>query len=264
MTDDEIEAIIAATYPALDKWSERLVSPFYPTAGSALAVDDTDWPPRPLTQVAASSLGAANDHLQAVRTTLLARQLFPFATGTLIRGALIASAQATWVLAPPSRPDRIARARQVADEDYRRHAGHLRMLMTTRGAKANPNNAEVFNHATSRAAEIREKRDLAGDKAHFDTKRMVSEATTEALGKGFATEAEAEWQRLSGSAHGLTWSVLGRAGTTTRSAPDQNGMATIGAGGALADIVNPYMLAFRLTEFGFRRLDELNVVTPAT
>lgn len=70
MSDVEDANKIATTFPALDGWRDRAAVPFRPQPGSELHADDQDWPGMPVTQVAASSMAAAVDHLQAFRISL--------------------------------------------------------------------------------------------------------------------------------------------------------------------------------------------------
>ena len=110
--------LLRSTFPTLDEWGVDLESAFVPGQGSALAVDDTDWIPVPVSQVAVMGLGSARDHLQAVRVLIEAGQVFPFAHSTLIRSAVVGGAQAVWVLAPEDPATRIDRARLLAEHMY--------------------------------------------------------------------------------------------------------------------------------------------------
>lgn len=80
-----------------------------------------DWKPWPLSQLAFGGLAAARDHLQAIRVHIEAGQLFPLATDTLLRGALLGAAQTVWMLAPDDQPTRLDYARTAAAEMLRRH-----------------------------------------------------------------------------------------------------------------------------------------------
>jgi len=123
MNSDEREAAkrMADTWAELDDWRGRLTATAPPAAGSALEADDTDFPGWPISRLADGGLAAAVDHLQALRIHLEAKNMFPFATGTLLRGALLGSAQVVWVLSPNDQPMRLERSRKLADEVTHKH-----------------------------------------------------------------------------------------------------------------------------------------------
>jgi hypothetical protein len=61
------EQRIRSTFSDLDAWSARTTVGFRPQPGSALAIDDEDWKPWRLSQLAFGGLAAAQDHLEAIR-----------------------------------------------------------------------------------------------------------------------------------------------------------------------------------------------------
>lgn len=60
------EAVVRSTFSALDDW-RKVRGPFIPVPGSDLAIDDEDWPPFGVSQVAWAGFTVAAEHLQAIR-----------------------------------------------------------------------------------------------------------------------------------------------------------------------------------------------------
>lgn len=80
---------------------------------------------------------------------------------------------------------------------------------------------------------------------------MIREATAATLGAELVDGAEAVWRQTSGAAHGFTWPLLGDPSTAVN-APDEDGMAEMVAAASVDRFANAYMLAFQLTQAGFR------------
>lgn len=72
--------LVQSTFGDLDRWNERTSAGFLPGPVSPLALDDEDWKPWRLSQLAFCGLSAAQDHLEAVRVHIEARRGFPLAT----------------------------------------------------------------------------------------------------------------------------------------------------------------------------------------
>lgn len=132
MSDIDYDARVRGTFADLDTWGRRFHTPFRPQSGSDLAGDDRDWPVLPLTQVAVASMGAARDHLQAVRVLIEVDQFFPFAQASLIRTASLSAAQAVWILAPSERGERLRRCRRLLQHIYEQHTLYLKDLKPAR------------------------------------------------------------------------------------------------------------------------------------
>jgi hypothetical protein len=139
----------------------RLAHPFVPTPGSELPEDDSDWQWTPVSQVAFTGMGAARDHLQAVRVHIEAGELFPFAQQTLLRTAILSAAQGVWVLAPDDRAERLSRARTFAYENLEQHQV---FLLDLQGLAPTPHAGTdaVERHAAQRRAELADLRAAAG------------------------------------------------------------------------------------------------------
>lgn len=247
---------ITATFPTLDKWGDDVGRPFIPPEGSEMAIDDEDWPPERLSQVAFMGLGSARDHLHAVRVLIEARQLFPFAQSTLIRAALVGGAQAVWVLAPAERGTRTARARTVAlhmDNEHRKHLEQLRALSEV----PHEGTELVYERVVQRLQELEARRTADGQRSSLNTTEMVEQAAASAFGTAALTqEVVSIWRLTSGTTHGFAWALLGQAGTGQLAAADDDGIAAFGAAGDIQRIANNYLAAFHLAAHGWKLLAE--------
>lgn len=252
---DEASALakIRRTYPDLDRWGTSLGTSWRPHPGSELEADDQDWPAWPITQLAWGSLGAARDHLLAVRVTLEAGQLFAFATDTLLRTATVGAASAVWLLAPDDPAVRRARSRTLALENYMKH---LQFLDDLRSHAPTPHEGTdtVHQHVTERLVEIRALRAKFGEKATLNLTDVIQSSTSVAHGTEYAIAARALWRSGSGAAHGLPWSILGRSGTTSGTVEGSDGLVEQQAGGSVRGMLQPYMLAYGLALTGWRLL----------
>jgi hypothetical protein len=251
--------LMRGTFPTLDAWHARLAEIISPVRSSALALDDEDWPPTPLSQVALMGLGSARDHLHAVRVHVEAGQLFPFAQSTLIRAALLGAAQAVWVLAPEDRRSRVERARCVSAEMYSQHGKFLSVLNTLADG-THATTLEVADHVRVRGQELAAIRATAGESRRMDATAMIRDTaqsafTTEAL----VLEVESIWRKTSGAAHGFVWALAGVPDTVQSAPPDELGRAEFAVLGGIDRIINSYMAAFHLASEGWRLLDLRNV-----
>lgn len=255
MSPSRHESRVRETFPDLYRWGLRLAHPFVPAPGSELAEDDSDWRWTPVSQVAFTGMGAARDHLQAVRVHIEAGELFPFAQQTLLRTAILAAAQGVWVLAPNDREERLRRARTFAYENLKQHLVFLRDLQGLSPAPHAGTDA-VERHAAQRRTELADLRAAAGQGAQpLNATDVIQKAVLATWGSPeLATEARVEWRRGSGAAHGLPWSVLGRQGTRAGAA-DEDGMATFHAGGSIDALANSYLCAHGLLANAFKLLD---------
>jgi hypothetical protein len=245
---------LCATFPTLDEWGVTLATSFVPAEGSALAVDDRDWVPVPVSQVAVMGLGSARDHLHAVRVLIEARQLFPFAQSTLIRGAVIGAAQAVWVLEPDGRELRLERARLLAAHMYAEHGKYLDLLRRL-APEPHEGTEAVFEHVQQRQAELRELRVQADQHAALNTTEMVKTAALAAFGaQMLADETESIWRITSGAAHGFAWSLLGQSDTQPAREADARGIAEFAAAGGIDRIANGYLCGFHLARHGWELL----------
>ncbi len=252
-TPDALQQI-EGTFGDLDLWDARTTAGFVPEPGSPLALDDEDWKPWRLSQLAIGGLAASHDHLEAIRVHIEARRLFPLATDTLLRGALLGAAQAVWLLAPEDQATRLDFSRCAAAEMHRRHREWLSDLRKI-PAEPHEGTEKVYAHVFKREGELQAKREAIGQARKFDSTNIIERAAAAAFGPATATEARTVWRALSGAAHGLSWPMLGRVGTQQTSAVDDDGMADFRSGGSLDASLNGYFLAYRLSVKGWELLD---------
>lgn len=251
MTPDEREAYgqIARTYPTLDEWREVVASGFVPSAGSALAEDDEHWPYWSLTEMTNVGLAAAFDHLDAVRTTIEAHRVFPMAQTSLLRAGLIGAAQSVWLLESPDPEVRRTRHLTLVDYLYTEHGKYLRLLLGI--SPDHPGTIGVAEHVHLRGAEVRERRQLADDRSHFETTRMIEQAARAVFLPVYVDDIRAMWKASSGIAHGLPWPLLGHEGLSQDGPEDGHGRAVFTAAGDLGRIANQYACVFELARHGW-------------
>lgn len=245
--------LIRSTFPDLDSWGARSATVNAPEPSSELGRDDQEAIGWHTSQLAVAGLGAARNHLQAVRVHIDARQGFPDATGTLIRGAMLGAAQAVWLLAPEDRPTRTKRTRVLAVEVFDNHRKALADLLKL--DPAHEGTQRVHAHVAKRLGEVHARREALGEVAGYSNTALVEQAAVATLGEGFDVEARYEWRRSSGNAHGLPWAALGLSGTTQTTGRDDSGFAVFTTGGAFDDFVNGYFLAYRMLGNGWLLYD---------
>lgn len=131
MDDDEDGAwqlrLEQQMFPLVEGWAKltRTV-PQTPTAGSSLAKDDAFFPPQPPSHLAYAGMVTATEHLELFRIAFLAsRTLYPSAYFTLLRSALMGSAQAIWVLRASPRTKRVENALRLVRDDLKQRKGML-------------------------------------------------------------------------------------------------------------------------------------------
>ena len=183
-----------------------------------------------------------------------ARRLFPLATDTLLRGALLGAAQCVWLLAPDDRAERLDFARCAAAEMHKRHREWLGDLRKIPG-EPHGGTERVYAHVVKREEELAAKRAAVGQSRKFDNTNIIERAAADAFGPSLVTEARTVWRSLSGAAHGLTWPMLDRTSTEQTSDADEEGIAGFRSGGSLEASLNAYMLAYRLSAKGWELLD---------
>jgi hypothetical protein len=252
--------VLMATFPVLDQWHQRLASEFRPIPGSVLALDDEDWPPVPLSQIAIMGLGSARDHLKAIRVTIEAGQMLPYAHLTLARAGLLGAAQAVWVLVPDDPLTRQRRARCVAAEMYVQHGNFLTVLNDLAQGR-HEGTADVLDFVRQRTGEMDSRRSAAGERARLQATHMITGASAAAFpGHELAAEMEVIWRRTSGAAHGFAWSLMGESDTVQTGPEDEHGRAVFEAAGGINRIANSYMAAYHLATRGWELLDRRNRV----
>ena len=251
-------AAVLATFEQLDDWGSRVQNAFSPPAGSELARDDAVFPWLATADIAWQGLCAAQDHLKAFRSWLRHEppELFPIATFSLLRGALVGGAMATWVLVSDSVDERTSRSLAVAADWYRNHLNYGQTIAPI--AMDEQKHAAQLDHIRSRAKEVQALR--AGlPKANFKMTEVIKAANDQLWpgDEARALQTMALWQAGSGDAHALGWSILARNHDMT---PLDDGMGAFVGIPSDLDVADAYLCAYDFVAYGFYRLDELSQV----
>ncbi len=263
MTTESAEQQIRDTFPQLTAWGERAKVGFSPSPGTPLSEDDDVFPHLATSDIAWQALCAAQDHLKGFRAWLLANDapdpadrpgLFPIATFSLLRGALVGGAIASWVLTSDDVNVRTGRSLTVAAYWYENHLRWGGTMMPFALDKSK--HATQIEHVESRAAEVVTLRATRTPRGRLNTTKAIEEANAEIwTGDDVrALQTMGLWQAGSGDAHALGWSILTRAYDMT---PLGDGMGQFIGDPSMLDVANAYLCAYDFVAYGFHRLDEL-------
>lgn len=263
--ESDIEGQIRATFPQLTTWGERVREAFAPEPGTPLAQDDGVFPWLATADIAWQGLAAAQDHLKGFRAWLLANDapdpedrpgLFPIATFSLLRGALVGGAIASWVLTSDDVDVRTGRSLTVASDWYDNHLKWARLMRDH--ALHRERHEDQIAHVETRAAQVAALRKSRKPKGRLNTTAVISEANAEIWtgDEDRAVQTEALWRAGGGDAHALGWSMLTRGYDMT---PLDDGMGQFVGDPSLFDVANAYFCAYDFVAYGFYRLDELGV-----
>lgn len=266
MDGTNIEAQIRDTFPQLTTWGERVREGFAPEPGTPLAQDDDVFPWLGTADIAWQGLAAAQDHLKGFRAWWLANDapdeadrpgLFPIATFSLLRGALIGGVIASWVLTSNDVDVRTGRSLTVAAYWYENHLRWARG-MRNYAVDRERHDAQIA-HVEGRAAQVAALRTHREPRGRLNTTQAINEANAEVWtgDTDRAAQTAALWQAGSGDAHALGWSILTRQYDLT---PLGEGMGQFVGSPSLLDVANAYFCAYDFVAYGFHRLDELGTM----
>lgn len=259
MSDAEMVDAVRSTFLTLDQWRDRLASASSPPAWSVLGELDATWPYLPPSQMALFGLGVAREHLHAIRKLLESRELFPSATSTLARTALVGAAQTVWCLESPDQATRLRRCLTLIREDYRNHKLFADYVLDENNAAEPKPTAEADSaRLQTRLLAVEQLLKLAGGIApHGLTRDVISIASAATAGdEDFRAAINLLWRQQSGSVHALVWHHYGQAGTTQGpTEPDSIGEVTLR--GSIERLAMDYLCAYRVAEAGFALFDAL-------
>ena len=258
MSDHEMVDAVRSTFPTLDRWRDRLACASSPPVWSVLGELDATWPYLPPSQMALFGLGVAREHLHAIRKLLESKELFPSATSTLARTALVGAAQTVWCLESPDQATRLRRCLTLIREDYRNHKLFADYVLDENNA-AEPMPTAVADSARlqTRLLAVEQLLTFAGGIApHRLTTDVIPIASAATAGdEEFRAAINMLWRQQSGSAHALVWHHYGQAGTTQGpTEPDSIGEVTLR--GSIERLAMDYLCAYRVAEAGFALFDE--------
>lgn len=226
--------------------------PEQPERGSQLAMDDSVYPWHAISEAARLSLMTSGEHLRLARTSIEAGQVYPSAHFTVLRGALVAAAQAVWILAAEEAAERQERGLTLIDEMYRQLQTYYMELATT-------------------ILTADERTDLRGQGEWCDMRRQqvarVRRTTTKlnqtdtikwALQHRFSDEQRRSagrllWRQMSADAHVLGWSMFQR-GNVVHS-EHRSGLGVLESGGDLSHIAEPFVAIHLLLKEGWSLFD---------
>jgi hypothetical protein len=268
---EEIRAGVALqsirdTYPDLDRWRARSAQVEEPQAGSELDGDARIWPGFPPHQVARVALISAVQHLNLVRTSIEAKELFPIALPTALRGALLGAARGVWLLAPDSGRDRQQRALRTIHEIHRRYLQYLESAPP----RVDPDDlADAVAEISTRRDAIHQlwapTSDLAGRQTASETEIVDSAAEATRSDPAQRDFIKNMWRTHSGDAHGLPWPMFARFSTQAmplgRLAGYPGRMAQYSSGGDIWEVAESYGACFRLLRRGWSLFDQRSETT---
>ena len=257
---------IRATYADLDRWRARSQQVEEPQAGSELHGDAQIWSGFPPHQVARVALISAVQHLNLARTSVEAKEIFPIALPTALRGALIGAARGVWLLAPDARHDRQQRALRIIHEIHRRY---LQYLQSTPPGVDPTDLANAISDISTRRDAVHQlwapTSDMTASQAASETDIVdtAAEATfSEAVQQDSVKNM---WRTHSGDAHGLPWPMFARVSTQAvpigRVAGYPGRMAEYSSGGDVWEIAESYGACFRLLRRGWSLFDQRSEAT---
>lgn len=247
---------IRDTYTDLDGWQARAkkMPPEQPEGGSLLAADDALFPWHPISEASRISLVVAGEHLRLARTAIEARQVYPSAHFTALRGALVGAAQGVWVLCPSDPHERQERGLTLISEMY----GQLRKYYTelATGTISAENRRALDAQliwCDERRQQVAAARRTA---AHLNQTEMIAWALHHRFPDDKRRAAgRLLWRQMGADAHVLGWGMFQR-GTVLK--PDRKSGLGVGeAGGSLEHLADAFVAIHLLLREGWSRFDQL-------
>lgn len=246
---------VRSTFSALDGHGARYQQHFDPSPASPLAADDSAWPPLPLSQHVWAALAAVYDHLDITRMTIEQNRLFPTGVYSLMRGALLGSCQAWWLVYPKDALERQERGRRFSEEWYRRRIEYQSEFTPDLDVDEAASSARQLKRFDQDLAELRR---LRTTKTGFQATRVVREAAESAFPEpNIQREVVREWRRLSGDAHALGWPLM----TQTTTWDSDDGPSSVVVTGSVSSLANVYLASWLIYCKARRRLFALGEVS---
>lgn len=256
-SEQEYVSKISDTFERLAAIGARLREPHYSTPQSRLAQDDEDGGPLPISQLAWGCLAAAFDHLDLVRLTIEQERTFVTGTYSVIRGALLGSCQAAWLLCPEQPEDRTERARIFANEWYVNRIKWQGGLTPDLSVEDAARSAEQLNYLDNDRKTLELGRTT---KAAFNSTTNIKW-----VGEHLFPEVAplrrslmSQWRRLGGDAHALGWTFMTQDKVWDGAAPAADGLTPARVTASFSDLAEGYLAAWHVSRLAWRRFDELN------
>jgi len=240
------------TAPDLNRWRLRAHSVEEPERGSDLAIDDEIFPHMAISQFARTSLALASEHLRLALEAIKARQIYPSAHFTVLRGALVGASQAVWILGPEDRGQRRERALTVLAEMYAQMNKYYKFLDSTQlddSDRANLDDQRLW--LSQRQTGVTEARTT---NASLNLTNVIGAASNYAFANSAHREAvQWLWREMSADAHVLGWSLFQR---STFGPPNRRtGIGEGQALGSLEHIAEPFLASYRILRCGWSLFD---------
>jgi hypothetical protein len=178
--------------------------------------------------------------------------LYPSAHFTVLRGALVGSSQAVWILAPDEANERQERGLIVIGEMYQE------LLKSYNEAGANQLDESQRQGLVKQIAwcrdRIEEVTTLRRGGAKLNQTQMIKWAVQYRFrDPKRAGEVRGLWRQMSADAHVLGWGVFQRS-SPFRAEP-RSGLGVAEAGGSLDDVAEPFVAAHLLLKEGWSLFD---------
>lgn len=244
---------IEETYPDLESWQFRASRVEEPQQGSELAADNEVFPHHLLSEVARLSLVLAGEHLRFAADAIRARQLYPSAHFTVLRGALVSAAQGVWVLAPDDGPTRQERGLTVMAKMY--EESKKRDDDQMKEDKLSDDHRESLReHVAWLETRLQQVGAVRTSRAKLQSTSVIEEALKQTFPNTAQRHAGMSfWRETSSDAHALFWGMFQR-GTFSPS-PKGTSLSSGTAVGNESKIADPFMCSYRLLKRGWSLFD---------
>lgn len=225
-----------------------------PASGSALQRANEVWPRLPFSEHARQALVATWDHLDVIRLVVDARRTFPTGINGVLRGAIVASSLALWLLGPDDADERDERGLALGDEWYARRIRYQHDLLALQ--------PEPDGHGQAQLALLRQDREqlraVRRSAVEVQATSVIDWACRHRFGKDSPQHKQAllEWQRLGGDAHALGWQLMVQ-NVAWQGEPGQAGPQEAYVTGSISNVAEPYLCAWHLLTAGIARFDVL-------
>lgn len=189
-----------------------------PACGSSMAGDDDVWRPLPCSEVVRNAMLSAHDHLELVHRVLLdpTRPPPPMALYSILRGALLGSCLALWVVGCEDDAERRGRALALVAEDYKYRREFHESQMGSVDLERAEHSRPWVEHWQRRQDELEVVRKGFPRMNAGKVTRIVAWVAREMFGSGADAPAlfVGLFQSSSSAAHGYGWGTFVRPGLT--------------------------------------------------